>query len=131
LLNVASPIPLKSTHLSDEDTKIGELCIFGGGRGAKVSVIKCVHLGVRSNELKIPLPPPVLEFSANISRSMGSRRKIVGVENVLHEIFYEIGYSQVSLSLPISLKIHSNKYKLRFLLFFTVFGDFLQISRDL
>ena len=101
-------------------------CAFWGGKSFSDEMCS---LG--RQEQRIPLPPPVLEFSANISRSMGSRRKIVGVENVLHEIFYEIGYSQVSLSLPISLKIHSNKYKLRFLLFFTVFGDFLPISRDL
>jgi len=52
-------------------------------------------------------------------------------ENVPREIFYRVGYSRVSLCLPISLKIHSNGYKSIFLPFFTFSATILLISRDL
>jgi len=110
------------------------LCIWGGG---KVSVVRCVHLGIRRNILKIPSPPPVLsalflnkcpnnQFLANTSRSTDSRGNIVGIENVPREISYG-----TSLVLSISLKIHSNKYKRRFWPFFTFLAIFLQICRNL
>jgi len=123
----------------DKETEIGELYILR--EEGKVTVIKCVHLGVRNNILKIPLPTscanalclpkcPKNQFFANISLSIRSRG-IVGLENVPREISYKIDHSGISLGLPISLKIYSNKYKLRFLLFFMFLITFLEISRDL
>ena len=52
-------------------------------------------------------------------------------ENVPREMSPRIGHSRVSLGLPISVKIHSNGYKSRFLLFFKFVTTFLRISRDL
>jgi len=95
------------------------------------TLVKKSCLDVRNNILRIPpltpvlsalLPPPQMppyQFFANISQSMRPREKIEEAENAPHEISYRIGHSRVSLCLPISLKIHSNGYKPRFLLFFT------------
>jgi len=48
---------------------------------------------------------------------MRPREKLVEAENIPREISYKIGHSQVSLCLPIRLKIYSNGYKSRFLPF--------------
>jgi len=71
-------------------------------------VMKCVHLGVRSNILKISPPPPVLsalcpnkcpknQFFGQISRDLWGLEEIVGIENVPREIAYRTGHSRVSL----------------------------------
>jgi len=62
---------------------------------------------------------------------MRPREKIVEAENVPREISYTIGHSGVRLCVAISLKIYSNGFKSRFLLFFTFLTTFLRISRDL
>ena len=62
---------------------------------------------------------------------MRPRGKIEVAGNVSREISYKIGHSQVSICRLISLKVHSNKYKSRFLLFFTFLATFLRISRNL
>jgi len=98
-------------------------------------MIKCVHLGVRYNILKIPpsttcaksaVPPKCSQnqFLANISQSVRPRGKIVEAENVPRGIFYRVGHSQVSLSLLIGLQIHSNWVQIEIFAFFHVFGDF-------
>ena len=78
-----------------------------------------------------PTKCPQNQFFANISKSMRLREKIVGTENVRREISHKIGHSRVSLCVPISLKIYSNGYKSRFLLFFTFLATLLRIFRDL
>ena len=106
------------------------VCAFWGG--GKFSVMKCVRLGFRSNILKIPPPPPVLsalcpnkclnnQFFANVSWSMGSRGKIVGIENVPRKISYRTGHSRVSLSLPISLESPFKKVQRKISVFLFTF----------
>ena len=85
-----------------------------------------IKISVPHPRAKCTVPPKCSQnqFSANISQSMRPREKIVEAENVLRKISYRIGYSRVSLQRPISLKIHSNRYKSRFLPFFHVPSDF-------
>jgi len=54
---------------------------------------------------------------------MKPRGKIVGVENVPHEISYKVGYFRVSLDLPSNLEIHQlNNVKFEIFKFLHVFG---------
>jgi len=71
---------------------------------------------------------PKNQFFANISRSMRSRGKIVEVENVPREISYKKNHSGISLGLPISLKIHSNKFCF-FSRFWPLFANISQSMR--
>jgi len=97
--------------------RVGEkkdFCWNVWGGGGEASVIKCAHIGVWCQEqhtknlaptpcakCTVPSKCPENQFFANISRSMTSRGKIVGVENVPREISYKIDHSGISLGLPI------------------------------